>query len=253
MIVDGCTVHMSGRGEPVVCIPAFADTARSWRPLVERLAVRYTVAVVEVPGLGQPGTPPAPPTVAGLSGLITALVRRTWTTPVTLIGHSAGSALAVRAAHHLGNRCRAVISIEGNLTVDDAYLTGQATTFDDPAAFKRHLAGHVATWVAAGTAPASYAASVHDADAHAMWSFGRDVARCGGGDEFCHELLRLCCPVLYLWSAATTPQATQDFLRAHQLPERQLPVGHHWPWTVDAPAVATTITTFIADAARAGR
>jgi pimeloyl-ACP methyl ester carboxylesterase len=233
---------IDGSGAPVVCVPAFADSAESWHSLVERLSDRHTVGVVEVPGLGRAGTPPVPPTVAGVAELITGLIQKTWTAPVTLVGHSAGSAVAVRVAHQLGDRCRAVVSIEGNLTVDDAYLTGQAVDFTDADAFKNHLADQIGGWVAAGKAPASYADSVRASDAYTMWSFGRDVAAGSAGDGFGHELLRLRCPVRYLWSAATTPPVSREFLRAHSIPHRQLPVAHHWPWTVDPDAVATAVT-----------
>jgi pimeloyl-ACP methyl ester carboxylesterase len=240
--VDGCVVHRHGSGRPIVCVPAFADTAQSWAPLVAELSDRFEVAVLDLPGFGRAAPQPTASTVTGIADLIAAVVRRTWSAEVVLVAHSIGSAFAVRAGHQLGNRCRAVVSIEGNLTADDAYLTGQAADFDDPAEFKHHLSRLVDQLVAAGKAPASYAASVRVADAETMWALGRDAARQGTDDRFGHELLRLPCPVTYLWSASTTPPASQRFLHAHPVPHQRLPIPHHWPWTIDAPVVAQAIT-----------
>jgi pimeloyl-ACP methyl ester carboxylesterase len=239
--VAGCTLQRRGSGPVVVCLPAFADSARSWDSLTNALAERNEAAVVELPGLNRPGWLPVPPTVTAIADLVAQVVQATWATPVTLVGHSFASAVAVRAARRLDRLCQAVVSIEGNLTAQDAYLTGQAVKYDDPEAFKANLATKVDELVSAGQAPETFARSVGGADAATMWALGLDVALNSTGDGFGHEFLRLTCPTLYLWSPATTPQSTQAFLNTHAVPHRELRIGHHWPWIVDADNVAALI------------
>jgi len=244
---DGCAVHRAGTGTPVVCLPGFVDGVRSWEPLLAALSDRYDVGLLELPALSRPGRLPVAATVTGIAGLTAAVVQRVWATPVILVGHSLGSAVAVRAANLLGARCQAVVSIEGNLTADDAFFTGQAARYDDPAAYQATL---LAQLVTGGQAPASFAASLAAADAATIWALGRDVARESNGDRFGHELRRLTHPRLYLWSSATTSPASQAFLHAHAMPQQELGVGHHWPWLVDPGTVAASIDTVSAEAVR---
>lgn len=229
-MVNGCAVHRFGNGPTLVCLPGFTDTVRSWQPLIDSLGDRVEIAFIELPGLGHPAPGRSPATIDGLATLTAQVIQRSWTTPITMLGHSLGSALAVRAAHRLAPQCRAIISIEGNLTAADAFFTGQAAAFDDALAFKHSLTAQVQHLAAAGQAPPSFAHSVAVADPHAMWTLGRDVARQSAGDQLGHEFVAAPCPTRYLWSVATTSQASQDFLRHHQIPHHQLDMGHHWPW-----------------------
>jgi pimeloyl-ACP methyl ester carboxylesterase len=240
---DGCTVHRAGAGPAIVCLPGFVDGVESWQPLLAALLDRYDTGLIELPALSRPGRLPVAATVTGIAGLTAAAIQRVWDTPVILVGHSLGSAVAVRAANLLGARCRAVVSIEGNLTADDAYFTGQAAGHDDPAGYQRTLLAQIEQLQTGGQAPASFAAALRSADAATIWALGRDVARESNDDRFGHELRRLTHPRLYLWSAATTSPASQAFLHAHAIPQRQLGVGHHWPWLVDPAAVAAQIDT----------
>ncbi len=239
--IEGCVVRRMGTGTPMLCVPGFADSGASWVPLARELALRCEVAVLDLPGFGE-----APPlgtdvTVAGFAELVAEVARRTWAGPVTLVGHSLGAALAVRAAHDLAEHCTAVVSIEGNLTTQDSYFSGQATRHDDPHDFKHAFVDQVRTLVADERAPASYAESAAVADPLSMWSLGRDATRQGAADRYGHEFAALRQPVLYLWSSTTTPPATQEFLRAHRLPNRHLTIEHHWPWTVRPDTIADLV------------
>jgi pimeloyl-ACP methyl ester carboxylesterase len=230
-----------GTGAPVLCVPGFADSGASWLPLTEALALRCEVAVLELPGFGEAPPQSAEVTVAGFAEVIADVARRTWAGPVTLLGHSLGAALAVRAAHHLAEHCAAMVSIEGNLTAQDSYFSGQATRHDAPAAFKHAFAEQVRTLVADGRAPATYAESVAVADPLSMWSLGRDAIRQGAADGYGRDFATLGHRAVYLWSSTTTPPATQEFLRAHRLQHRQLTIEHHWPWTVRPDTIADLV------------
>lgn len=184
-VIEGCAVQRAGSGAPVLCIPGFADSSASWWALVQALADRCEAAVLDLPGFGAALASGREVTVAGFAEVVVAVARRGWEVPVTLVGHSLGSTLAVRAAHQLVGQCAAVVSIEGNLTADDGYFSGQA--------------------------PATYADSVAAADALSMWSLGRDAARQGAAGGFGREFVSLPCLTRYLWSSTTTPPATQGF------------------------------------------
>jgi pimeloyl-ACP methyl ester carboxylesterase len=204
---------------PNLCVPGFADGAGSWQPLLE-------LVDAEVADLSTA----EPATISGHAELLVSLV----TEPVIFIAHSIGSPIAVEAAHQLGPRCLGLLSIEGNLTPEDAYFTGTAADYDNPEDFKRAHLARTKKLLAVGQAPESYAEAVATADASRMWTLGRDAR----AHDFGSRYRSLTCPTLYLWSASTTPPTTVDYLARHQIPARQLEANHHWPWFVDAEAIA---------------
>jgi pimeloyl-ACP methyl ester carboxylesterase len=155
----------------VVCVPGFAGGATTWRPLVEALAP-FDVTVVDLPGFGGCAPTGEPATVTGFAAVVERSAPRV---PAVLVAHSLGSPIAVEAAGRLGARCRGLVSIEGNLTPEDAYFSGQAADHDDPVAFQHALASQVDTLVAGGRAPASYADAIRAADARTMWALSRDA------------------------------------------------------------------------------
>ncbi|MFD5922526.1 alpha/beta fold hydrolase [Kitasatospora sp. NPDC058201] len=240
-IVEGCAVHRLGAGAPVLCVPGFADSAESWLPLAEALEARHCVAVLDLPGFGAAPALEAGVTLEDFAGRIAAVVRRCWSGPVTLVGHSLGSVLAVRAARKLNGRCAAVVSIEGNLTSQDGYFSGQATRHEVPGAFKDDFSGQVRKLVEDGRAPASYARSVAVADPYSMWALGRDAARRGAADGFGQEFAAVRCPADYLWSRTTTPPATREYLAKNRLTHHRLTIEHHWPWTIGPDTVADLV------------
>jgi pimeloyl-ACP methyl ester carboxylesterase len=251
LIVEGCVVHRRGVGPPViVCLPGFTDTMASWLSLIDPLSGGAEVAVLEFPGLGHPVAAATGGSLTQLAEAVVRLVSGCWSTPIVLLGHSLGSVLAVRAAHRLAGQCRAIVSIQGNLTADDAYFTGQAAGFDNPDTFKAALTAQARRLAAAGRVPASFSESVAAADPYTIWALGRDVATHGTGIHFGLELLQAPCRTTYLWSAATTPAASQDFIHAHDLPNRELGIGHHWPWLSHPTRIADLVRTFIQDGGR---
>jgi pimeloyl-ACP methyl ester carboxylesterase len=228
----------------LVCLPGFADTARSWPPLLDALSARgHDGSVIDLPGFGAVPRREQPMDIGAAAEEVAGIVRDGGK-PVALVGHSIGSVIAVRAARLLGDQCTAVVSIEGNLTPDDAYFSGQAARYADPATFKHDYLEQIEYLVAAGRAPASYAESVALSDPDCMWIIGRDVATAGADGSFGREFRDLPTPTLYLWCESTTPVATQKYLT--QLRHRQLSVEHHWPWMVDSGLVAGIIAEFTA-------
>src|SRR5262245_28254991 len=57
--VDGLTIQylVAGRGPTIVLLHGFAETSRMWRPLMPRLADRFTVIAPDLPGIGGSAIP----------------------------------------------------------------------------------------------------------------------------------------------------------------------------------------------------
>src|SRR3954465_7232804 len=57
--VEGCTVSatVGGQGPTVLLMHGYAETAQMWKPLALRLAPRFTVVAVDLPGIGDSSIP----------------------------------------------------------------------------------------------------------------------------------------------------------------------------------------------------
>lgn len=105
-----------GNGPSLLLIHGTGATSHSWRKLAPLLAVRWTVHTLDLPGHGfTQGTPPLGLSIEGMSSAIGALLRQINLSPVLIIGHSAGAAIAARMV--LDRECTppAIVSLNGAL------------------------------------------------------------------------------------------------------------------------------------------
>jgi pimeloyl-ACP methyl ester carboxylesterase len=89
----GAVVHYvrGGKGEPVVLVHGFGETARMWRPLMPTLAKEYTVLAPDLPGLA--GSSFMPTGVYDMKTVAVRLhefVRRQGFKRIRLVGHDIG-------------------------------------------------------------------------------------------------------------------------------------------------------------------
>lgn len=85
-------------GEPLVLVHGLGGTALNWAFVAPELARTRRVLVVDLPGHGRSDPLPAAPSLAPFADRVLALAEREGLLPATLVGHSLGGAVAVRAA-----------------------------------------------------------------------------------------------------------------------------------------------------------
>jgi len=89
-----------GRGTPVVFLPECGSTPWTYRHALAELARGVRVYAPAIPGFAAaPGSPLEERILADCSGWLGRFLEATGLGPVTLVGHSFGGALAIRAAH----------------------------------------------------------------------------------------------------------------------------------------------------------
>lgn len=105
-----------GRGPVAVLLHGAGASTHSWRDLMPRLAQRWRVIAVDLPGQGY--TEPGPGRRGSLSAMaqdLAALFLTLEITPHILIGHSAGGALALQLCRTLAHAPRGVVVLNGAL------------------------------------------------------------------------------------------------------------------------------------------
>jgi magnesium chelatase accessory protein len=90
-------VQEIGEGAPVLLLHGTGSSTHSWRGLAPRLASRFRVVALDLPGHGFTQSPPRDfLSLRGMAIAVNALLRKLSFVPTMVVGHSAGAALAVR-------------------------------------------------------------------------------------------------------------------------------------------------------------
>lgn len=109
-------VQTMGSGPVILLIHGTGASTHSWRDVLPRLALTYTVVALDLPGHGFTSSPSGDGfSLPGMAKSIGALVDALDLSPVVAVGHSAGAAILIRAAI---DRCIApsgIVSLNGAL------------------------------------------------------------------------------------------------------------------------------------------
>ncbi len=214
--------------------PAFGDSRLSYRHAFEsELSEHARVFAYDPPGHG--ASPPRP------RGLTLTDAARLWceliahfsrSRRVVLVGHSMAGIIASRTANGLKRPPALVIGVEANLTRADAYLTGLAAQFDEPATFHATLRSRIRRLARQDGIVQGFACSLEFGDPLTLWTLGRSVfAQRDPGAAF----RRLRCPKIHYWDATSASRDSRDYIARYGLPDRRLDHLGHWPM-VKAPS-----------------
>lgn len=244
---SGLFIRMAGSrsGTSLVLLHAFADTGLAFTPLFATpLAGRFHLIAVDLAGFGASPPQDGVRTIADHANAVVALVASLPARgPVGLVAHSVASMIAVEAAPRLGARFAGLFSIEGNLTAEDAYLSGRAADFDEPLTFKQRFLDHLWTMAREQSGLRRYFAGAVVADPVAMWELGRDARRQSVNDEPGRAYRRVR-PSLYYWSQASTVPATRRWIARSGIAQRQFADAGHWPMVDKPEETAQAISAF---------
>jgi pimeloyl-ACP methyl ester carboxylesterase len=119
----GMVVRRTGSGPRVVWIHGLGESSVSFEPVVAAMP-GFSHVLVDLPGYGRSPWPEAP---IGLEALADALAD--WLEPDSaVIGHSMGGVLATL----IGERARAIVNIDGNISLGDCTFSSKAAAIADP-------------------------------------------------------------------------------------------------------------------------
>lgn len=151
----------------------------------------------------------------------------------SVIAHSVASIIAAEAAHLPDSTIDTIISLEGNLTADDAYFSGTAADYDDAVSFRVAFLERLRELAAGDAIIEGYADRVSRVDPSALWSLGCD-ARQYSQTHHPGERLRSAGNVLYVLNPANCPEDSLIWLKTSGLARVELDGASHWP-TIDRP------------------
>jgi pimeloyl-ACP methyl ester carboxylesterase len=117
--IDGVELHymIAGRGPAVVLLHGYAETSLMWKPLIPLLAVRFTVIVPDLPGIGDSAIPTDGLDMKTSAIRIHDLVHSLGIQTAEVVGHDIG----LMVAYAYAAQFPAEVS---KLVVMDAFLPG---------------------------------------------------------------------------------------------------------------------------------
>lgn len=129
--VEGVSLHYltAGHGPMVVLIHGYAETSLMWRPLIPKLAERFTVIAPDLPGIGDSAIPADGLDMKTAAIRIHALARSLGAQNAEVVGHDIGLMVAYAYAAQFPAET-------AKLVVMDAFLPGVAgweAVYNNPA------------------------------------------------------------------------------------------------------------------------
>jgi pimeloyl-ACP methyl ester carboxylesterase len=116
---NGTKLHYltAGHGPALLLLHGYAETSRMWRPIIPRLAEKFTVIAPDLPGIGDSDIPTSGLDMKSAAATIHALMKTLGVTSARVVGHDIGLMVAYAYA--------AQFPIETEKLVEmDAFLPG---------------------------------------------------------------------------------------------------------------------------------
>ncbi|UGQ40970.1 alpha/beta fold hydrolase [Rhodococcus aetherivorans] len=229
-----------GRGSPVVFVPGWGLTPWIYRHALAQLARSCRVYAPAIPGFaGVPDRPLDKRTVADCAAWLGRFLGAAGLGPVTLVGHSFGGALAIRAAHDLPDRIVRLVLVNSVGAGAWPDVNGATPPLGDGPLWERGAAalGDALSlrMLASTTRTRPTTTSHHDVGDPGSVGSTDPTARGGDLTAELHRLAQRRLPVALVWSRGDrlVPWASVESLRAGLggPPVFTVAGGHGWPIT----------------------
>ena len=117
--VEGCKLNatVGGKGPTVLLLHGYAETSQMWKPLAIRLAPRFTVVAIDLPGIGDSSIPATGIDMTTSAKRIHEGMRKLGYDKARVVGHDIGLMVAYAYAAQFPSEVE-------TLTLMDAFLPG---------------------------------------------------------------------------------------------------------------------------------
>lgn len=208
----------------------------------------FTHTVPDLPGYGRSAWPEPPP---GLEALAEQLIRwlAEFPKPPVLVGHSMGGVLAVLVAEASPPVVKAVVNIEGNVSLDDCFLSGRIAAWDESsygAEGHEAIARHNLTLAVDGSPENFFDAAFRFADPTSTYRHAKDLVELSATESMAERIASLTVPCVFVAGVprGLAPRSLELLAGRGVRTERVEPAGHWVLW--DQPAVCAEVIADLA-------
>lgn len=216
---------------PILLIAGFGDNASMFKELANtQLAASYRLIPFNLPGFDAPPLEEAATLEALAQTVAEAAIK---SGAEIIVAHSVASIIASLAAKRADCPLTTIVSLEGNITADDAYFSGTAARFDDPASFRAHFLGRLDDMSKSDPIIQRYRDEVLKADITSLWQLGTD-AHHFSATHVPGEVLQKAARVIYFYNPDNCPDSTVRWLEESAMKRVVLSNASHWA-SIDQP------------------
>ena len=215
----------------------FGDSGLAYQEVFDApIQEAFNIYVVDLPGFGVSPIQENYLSIKDQASLLTTIIKEETLNQqaVNIVAHSLGALIGTWVSQNLPGKVNYYLSIEGNLTEADSYFSSKPLEYETAEAFSQAFEKEVFELGKSQGRFKRYFSSLKLANPEGMrnWSITSQehikTNKCG------YEFKALQCKKLYIWGDKDTPQATQDFIQKHQLPNRLYPGIGHWHMSENA-------------------
>jgi pimeloyl-ACP methyl ester carboxylesterase len=227
--LDGPILWLHGLGESGLCFErVLAHPGLSgWRHLVP-----------DLPGYGRSAWPSRPVALPDLASRLAGWLHARGEPPVVVVGHSMGGVLGLLMADRHPSCVRALMDVDGNVTIHDCRYSGTAARWelDD---FVRsgfdHMRDEIYRDGLDDEAHRGYYASLRLADPRVFHQHARDLVALSAAGQLARRLAAVPMPSRYMAGEphGASPQSVEALIAAG-VPRSTVTPSGHWPF-IDQP------------------
>ncbi len=216
----------------ILFVAGFGDGAEMFDRLAKtELADHYRLAPIDLPGFAGAEPLSGGTTLEALADVVHQVALQK--SARIIAAHSVASIIASLAARREGSPINTIISLEGNLTAQDAYFSGTAADYPNPELFREAFLARLDEMVETQSIIARYRKIAAKADPKALWELGCDARRfsesCEPGDVLSETE-----NVIYLYNPENCSNSSLEWLRTNSMRQIRMEGASHWP-SVDQP------------------
>lgn len=217
----------------VLLLAGFGDDSSMFTGLLgTALADSYDLLAIDLPGFGAPRLQ-SETTLEKLGKFVAAKAKESGAE--IIVGHSVASIIASLAAQEADCPITTILSLEGNITAQDAYFSGSAAKYDDPYIFRSAFLARLEEMSKSQPMIARYCRVVSKADPIALWELGND-AHHFSSKQVPGEVLVSAANVVYLYNPDNCPKSSRKWLNENSVRQVVLDNATHWK-SVDQPVL----------------
>ena len=215
----------------IIFIAGFGGHSSMYKKLENTvLGARYDLILLNLPGFGAP-TLTEKTTLNSMADCVAKKAREIGAQIV--VAHSVASIIASLAARMPDCPLSTILSLEGNITPEDAYFSGTAANYADPIIFKTDFLKRLDEMASSNSIIKKYRQEIEEADPIALWQLGRDAADFSS-KYVPGEILASAADVIYFYNPENCPDSTLKWLQENPMKRVVLNSTSHWP-SIDQP------------------
>ena len=246
------SVRRYGDGDRhIVYFHGLGEAGGVFEPLLRERVLRdaeFTHTVPDLPGYGRSAWPEPPLGLEALADQLLAWLAG-FPTPVVLVGHSMGGVLAVLVAEASPQAVKAIVNVEGNVSLDDCFMSGRIAAWDESSyAADGHeaIARHLHSLAVDGSPESYHSAAFRFADPQSTYRHARDLVELSATESLAERMASLAVPCVFVAGVprGIAPRPLELLDRHGVRTLRVAPSGHWVFW--DQPAVCAEVVAELA-------